>query len=51
MSIMSGQAETRIACSRETRDEILQPLKRGGETYDELLRKMAQQYDPAATIE
>lgn len=36
-----------ISCSAETRD-IVKSLKRGGESYDELLRKMAAQYDPAA---
>lgn len=29
----------------ETRDQV-KSLKRGGESYDELLQKMAQQYDP-----
>jgi hypothetical protein len=41
-------AETTIPCSRETRDEVIRPLKRGGESYDRLLRKMAEQYDPDA---
>lgn len=39
---------TRLPCTVETRDEVLKPLKRGDETYDELLRKMAEQYDPEA---
>lgn len=43
---MSTQINTRVPVSKETRDEILRPLKRGGETYDELLRRIAQQYDP-----
>lgn len=38
--------ETRVPCSKRTRDEYLKPLKRGGETYDQLLRKMALQYEP-----
>lgn len=29
----------------DTRDQV-RSLKRGGESYDELLQKMAQQYDP-----
>ena len=36
-----------IYCSTDTRDEIC-ALKRGGETYDELLRRMSKQYDPEA---
>lgn len=45
-----AQEETaaRLPCTVETRDEVLKPLKRGNETYDELLRKMAAQYDPDA---
>lgn len=43
---MPAASETRLPCSVETREEILRPLKRGGETYDDLLRKMARQYDP-----
>lgn len=38
--------ETTIPCQRETREQIIRPLKRGGESYDRLLRKMAEQYDP-----
>lgn len=38
-------AETTIALRCETRDE-LRKLKRGQEPYDELLSKMAEQYDP-----
>jgi len=34
-----------IPCSARTR-EIIRSKKRGGETYDELLRKMVRQYDP-----
>jgi hypothetical protein len=43
---MSSHSDTRGVCSRETRDEYLRPLKRAGETYDELFRAMAEQYDP-----
>lgn len=45
---MSEASETGIPCSRETRDEGLRPLKRGGESFDDLLRKLADQYDPDA---
>ena len=41
-----GEIAARIPCTAETRDEVLKPLKRADETYDELLRKMARQYDP-----
>lgn len=41
----------RVPCSTETRTEILKPLKRGGQTYDSLLRDMAAQYDPDAAEE
>jgi hypothetical protein len=34
-------SEIRVPCSKETRDEYLRPLKRGGETYDALLRRLA----------
>jgi hypothetical protein len=44
-------SETRIPCSTETREKYLKPLKRGGETYDDLLRKMAEQYEPGTTAE
>lgn len=43
---MATNPDTRLYCTRETRDEILKPLKRGGESYDELLRAMAEQYNP-----
>ena len=36
-----------ICCSAETR-ELIRSLKRGGETYDGLLQRMAAQYDPNA---
>ncbi|WP_175607270.1 MULTISPECIES: DUF7557 family protein [Natrinema] len=34
-----------IKVDPETRDRV-RALKRGGESYDELLNKMADQYDP-----
>jgi hypothetical protein len=43
---MSAKELTRVPCRPSTRDEVLRPLKRGGESYDQLLRKMAAQYDP-----
>ena len=36
---------SRIPCTTETRERI-KALKRGGETYEEVLRKMIGQYDP-----
>lgn len=36
-----------IYCSVTTKN-LVRSLKRGGETYDELLRNMEAQYDPAA---
>jgi len=39
--------ETSIKVSKDTRDRVRR-LKRGQESYDELLQKMAEQYDPAA---
>lgn len=44
---MSMANDTRIPVSSETRDTI-RACKRGGESYDELLQKMAEQYDPDA---
>lgn len=43
-----GEIAARIPCTVETRDEVLKPMKRADETYDDLLRKMAEQYDPEA---
>jgi len=40
----SGQC-TKIPCSKQTRDRV-KAQKVGGETYDELLPKMVDQYDP-----
>lgn len=34
-----------IYCKASTRD-LIRGLKRGGETYDETLRRLAHQYDP-----
>lgn len=42
---MSSATETRIPCSEETRN-LVKLQKRGGESYDKLLQKMAEQYDP-----
>lgn len=42
---MSSAQESRIPCSRETR-RLVKRQKRGGERYDDLLRKMVDQYDP-----
>jgi len=39
--------ETAIPCSRDVRN-LVREQKRGGESYDRLLRKMVNQYDPAA---
>jgi len=43
---MPAKDLTRVPCQSDTRDEILKPLKRGGESYDTLLCKMASQYRP-----
>ena len=40
------KADTRLPCATQTREEVLRPLLRGGETWDALLRNMAAQYDP-----
>lgn len=40
-------AKTSIPCSEEAL-ELVKAQKRGGESYDRLLRKMVSQYDPAA---
>ncbi|WP_256298913.1 hypothetical protein [Haloarchaeobius salinus] len=42
------KADARIAVSSETR-KLVRNQKRGGETYDQVLRKMVSQYDPDAT--
>lgn len=47
---MTNSCEARIACSRQTR-QLVKSKKRGGESYDELLRKMTEQYDPSENLE
>jgi hypothetical protein len=42
---MARTADTRLPISTETR-ERLRTQKRGGESYDDLLQKMIDQYDP-----
>jgi hypothetical protein len=42
---MSNALDGRIPCSRDTR-RLVADQKRGGETYDSVLRKMVAQYDP-----
>ena len=42
---MAQPKSSRIPCSRETR-QLVKGQKRAGETYDRLLRKMVEQYDP-----
>lgn len=46
MADTSQGSEARIAVSTRTRD-LVRSQKRAGETYDQLLRKMADQYEPA----
>lgn len=41
-------ADARIAVSSKTR-KLVREQKRGGETYDQVLRKMVAQYDPEAS--
>lgn len=45
MATTENVSETRVPCSRATREQ-LKSAKRGGETYDELFREMLEQYDP-----
>lgn len=47
---MSTATETRVPCSEDTRN-TLKRQKRAGWTYDELLQKMIDQFDPDAAIE
>lgn len=42
---MSKATETRVPCSKETR-ERLWGAKTGGEAFDTLFQKMIEQYDP-----
>lgn len=48
MGVTERNTDARIAVSPETRD-MVRSCKRGGETYDQLLQKMAEQYEPDAT--
>ncbi len=43
-----SKSNTSVPLSKETRKNVLRPLKRGGESYDELFQKMAVQYKPEA---
>jgi len=43
---MAQHTKARLPVEFETRDRV-KALKRGGESYDALLRKMADQYDPS----
>lgn len=43
---MSASDLTRVPCYVDTREKVLKPLKRGGQSYDDLFRAMAEQYDP-----
>ena len=45
MGVSERNTDARIAIANETR-ERLRGQKRGGETYDRLLKKMIEQYDP-----
>lgn len=45
---MSIAEIARVPCSVETRDR-LRAAKRGGDRYDDLFRKMLEQYDPETT--
>ena len=48
---MSASDLTRVPCRVDTREEVLKPLKRGGQSYDDLFRAMAEQYDPDTVVE
>lgn len=45
MAASGTDTSARIAVTPETRD-LVRSMKRGGETYDELLQKMIDQYEP-----
>lgn len=47
---MTKATESRIPCSRATR-RLVKAQKRGGESYDNLLQKMAEQYAPDESVE
>jgi len=42
---MTEDDYTSVPCRTATRNKI-RSLKRGGESYDEMLRKMVEEYDP-----
>ena len=46
MSESETGVNTAIPVRRSTREEVVKPLKRGGETYDSLLRRLAESHDP-----
>lgn len=48
---MATTGRTTVPAKRETVENHLRPLLRGGESWDTLLRKMAEQYDPENTNE
>jgi len=41
---MSNASETRVPCSKATRERLWN-AKQGGESFDALFRKMLEQYD------
>lgn len=43
---MSEHDRTRIPVRSDTRDQYLKPLLQGGETYDSLIRRLVEQYEP-----
>lgn len=45
---MSEASETRGPCSKENRDEGFRRFKQGCESFADLLRKLADQYNPDA---
>lgn len=48
--IMQPDQQSTIPVTRETR-QLVKRNKRGGESYDELLRKMVRQYNPEVTTQ
>lgn len=42
---MAKASETRIPVSKETR-RLVKSQKRGGQRYEDVLRRMVEQYDP-----
>lgn len=47
---MGKKLDSRIPCTTKTR-KLVKAQKRAGEAYDDLLRKMVEQYDPKQTLE